>query len=164
LKTVFGRQTLGERESGTKRLEESVTAYRDALQEYTRERVPLDWAMTQNNLGNALETLGKRESGTKQLQDAMTAYQASIEVFVPAGGIYTDKVTEINIHTFRVCERSRATDVGGARDVRSPPWSFAGRAAALGPCDKMTKLEARCLRRGAARPLRGACDAPPAGR
>ena len=43
--------TLGERESGTARLEEAVAAYRAALKEWTRERVPLDWAMTQNNLG-----------------------------------------------------------------------------------------------------------------
>ena len=47
-------ETLGERESGTARLEQAVEAYRAALQERTRERVPLDWAMTQNNLGNAL--------------------------------------------------------------------------------------------------------------
>jgi hypothetical protein len=39
------------------RLEEAVTAYREALQERTREQVPLDWAMTQNNLGNALSLL-----------------------------------------------------------------------------------------------------------
>jgi hypothetical protein len=55
---------LGERESGTARLEEAVAAYRDALKEYTRERVPLDWAVTQNNLGQALAMLGERESGT----------------------------------------------------------------------------------------------------
>ena len=36
--------TLGARESGTARLEEAVGAYRAALEEYTRERVPLDWA------------------------------------------------------------------------------------------------------------------------
>src|SRR5262249_44634378 len=30
----------------------------------TRERVPLQWAKTQNNLGNALSNLGERESGT----------------------------------------------------------------------------------------------------
>ena len=46
--------TLGERESGTARLEEAVAAYRAALEEWTRERVPLDWATTQNNLGTAL--------------------------------------------------------------------------------------------------------------
>jgi hypothetical protein len=32
---------LGERESGTARLEQAVDAYRDALKERTRERVPL---------------------------------------------------------------------------------------------------------------------------
>ena len=37
-------RTLGERESGTARLEEAVAAYRAALEERTRERVPLDWA------------------------------------------------------------------------------------------------------------------------
>ena len=63
--------TLGERESGTARLEEAVTAYRAALEEWTRERVPLDWAMTQNNLGNALSTLGERESGTARLEEAV---------------------------------------------------------------------------------------------
>ena len=35
-------RTLGERESGTARLEEAVAAFRDALMEYTRARVPLD--------------------------------------------------------------------------------------------------------------------------
>src|SRR5215469_9636583 len=55
--------TLGERESGTARLKEGVEAYRAALQERTRERVPLDWAGTQNNLGIALMRLGERESG-----------------------------------------------------------------------------------------------------
>ncbi len=60
-------QTLGARESGTARLEEAVAAYRAALEETTRERVPLDWAMTQMNLGNALQTLGERESGTARL-------------------------------------------------------------------------------------------------
>lgn len=55
--------TVGARESGTARLDEAVTAYREALKEYTRERVPLDWATTQNNLGTALKTLGAQESG-----------------------------------------------------------------------------------------------------
>ena len=47
-------KTLGERESGTGKLEEAVAAYREALKEQTRERVPLQWATTQTNLGNAL--------------------------------------------------------------------------------------------------------------
>ena len=52
--------TLGERESGTARLEEAVDAYRDALEGRTRERVPLEWATTQNNLGNAQTLLNER--------------------------------------------------------------------------------------------------------
>ena len=51
-------QALGEREIGTARLEEAVTAYREALLEWTRQRVPLNWATTQNNLGNALRRWG----------------------------------------------------------------------------------------------------------
>jgi hypothetical protein len=57
-------QTLGEREDGTVRLEKAVIAYREALKERTRERVPMRWAATESNLGTALWTLGERESGT----------------------------------------------------------------------------------------------------
>jgi exonuclease VII small subunit len=56
-----------------------VAAYRAALQEWTRERVPLDWATTQNNLGSALATLGERESGTVRLEEAVAAYRAALE-------------------------------------------------------------------------------------
>jgi tetratricopeptide (TPR) repeat protein len=74
-------QTLGRRESGTARLEQAVAACRPALEEYTRERVPLDWAMTQNNLGNALQTLGARESGTARLEEAVAAFRAALEEY-----------------------------------------------------------------------------------
>ncbi|WP_198321109.1 DUF4062 domain-containing protein, partial [Azohydromonas aeria] len=69
---------LGERESGTARLEEAVQTYRAALQERTQQRVPLDWAMTQNNLGTALTRLGERESGTARLEEAVQAYRAAL--------------------------------------------------------------------------------------
>jgi predicted LPLAT superfamily acyltransferase len=71
--------TLGARESGTQHLTEAVAAYRAALEEYTRERVPLDWATTQNNLGNTLWTLGERESGTQHLTEAVAAYRAALQ-------------------------------------------------------------------------------------
>jgi tetratricopeptide (TPR) repeat protein len=70
---------LVQRERGTARLEEAVEAYRGALKERTRERVPLGWAMTQNNLGDALERLGERESGTGKLEEAVTAYRAALK-------------------------------------------------------------------------------------
>jgi len=71
--------TLGDRESGTARLEQAVAAFRAALEEWTRERVPLDWARTQNSLGNALQILGARESGTARLEEAVAAYRAALE-------------------------------------------------------------------------------------
>jgi hypothetical protein len=69
---------LGERESGTARLEQAVAAYHAALLEMTRERVPLQWATAQNNLGTALWTLGDRESGTARLEQTVTAYRAAL--------------------------------------------------------------------------------------
>ena len=56
-----------------------MAAYREALKEQTRERVPLDWATTQNNLANALRTLGERESGTAKLEEAVAAYREALK-------------------------------------------------------------------------------------
>ena len=47
--------------------------------ECTRDRVPLDWAMTQNNLGNALRTLGERESGPHGCKRRSTASRGLAE-------------------------------------------------------------------------------------
>ena len=72
-------ETLGDRDGGTARLEEAIVTFRAALEEMARERVPLDWAMTQNNLGNALARLGARERGTAHLEEAVVAYRAALE-------------------------------------------------------------------------------------
>jgi tetratricopeptide (TPR) repeat protein len=71
--------TIGEQAGDNLALEQAVAAYRAVLAEYTRDRVPLQWAMTQNNLGNALATLGERESGTARLERAVAAYRAALE-------------------------------------------------------------------------------------
>jgi tetratricopeptide (TPR) repeat protein len=73
--------TLGERESGTTKLQEAVAAYREALKEFTRERLPLRWAMTQNNLGAALGTLGERESDAAKLEETVAAYREALKEF-----------------------------------------------------------------------------------
>ncbi|HHL22678.1 MAG TPA: tetratricopeptide repeat protein [Aliiroseovarius sp.] len=72
-------QSLGERESSPARLEAAVTAYENALKEWSRDRVPLDWAGTQNNLGNALSTLGSREHDPARLEAAVTAYENALK-------------------------------------------------------------------------------------
>ncbi|HEY1363700.1 MAG TPA: tetratricopeptide repeat protein, partial [Xanthobacteraceae bacterium] len=60
-------------------LREAIATLRSALDLSSRDRVPLDWAGTQNNLGNALMTLGERESGTARLEEAVAACRAALE-------------------------------------------------------------------------------------
>lgn len=72
-------RTLGARESRTGRLEEAVVAFRLALEQWARDRVPLAWARAQNNLGNALRTIGERESHTARLEEAVTTFRLALE-------------------------------------------------------------------------------------
>jgi tetratricopeptide (TPR) repeat protein len=74
---IARRQLL--EQSGTARLEQAAAAYRAALQEYTRDRVPFAWALTQNNLGTVLFRPGEREGGTARLEEAVGAYRAALE-------------------------------------------------------------------------------------
>ena len=64
---------------------------------YTRERVPLQWATTQNNLGAALRTLGERESGTERLEQAVAALRGALEVFRKAGASYYVGIAEASL-------------------------------------------------------------------
>ncbi len=73
--------TIGEQRGDSDALKRAIAAYREALKERTREKVPLDWAMTQNNLGNAFLRLGQRESGTEQLEAAITAYREALKEY-----------------------------------------------------------------------------------
>ncbi|MGQ0663546.1 MAG: hypothetical protein ACT4P2_08160 [Pseudomonadota bacterium] len=74
-----------------------VAAFREAFKEYIRERVPLDWAMTHNNLGTAFQALGERESGTARLEEARAAYREALEVFRAAGATHYVGVAEENL-------------------------------------------------------------------
>ena len=55
-------------------LEGAIGVYRRALTLVSRERMPLDWATSQHNLGNALSMLGDRETSTARLEEAVAAY------------------------------------------------------------------------------------------
>jgi tetratricopeptide (TPR) repeat protein len=82
-------RTLGERESGTERLDEAIVAFRDALKERTRERVPLQWAETQNGLGFALIKRGLREIGTARaarFEEAVAAFRDVLREITLARG------------------------------------------------------------------------------
>jgi tetratricopeptide (TPR) repeat protein len=59
-------------------LEEAIDLYRAKLASPDQTADGLAWAMTQNNLGNALWRLGARESGTARLEEAVAAYRAAL--------------------------------------------------------------------------------------
>lgn len=63
---------------------EAVTAYRAALEIYTREQVPQDWAHAQFNLGGVLTNQSMHAEdaeGKRLLGEALTAYRASLEIY-----------------------------------------------------------------------------------
>jgi hypothetical protein len=71
-----------------------VAACRAALEEGTRDRVPLQWATTQNDLGAALWALGSRESGTGRLEEAVAAYRAVLEEWTKEAAPYWHDETQ----------------------------------------------------------------------
>ena len=77
---------------GTQHLTESLTAFRAALEEYTRERMPLYWAGTQNNLGDALAELGTRAHQANELCQALQAHVGAWQVLSGTAPYYASMV------------------------------------------------------------------------
>ncbi|MBF0462902.1 MAG: hypothetical protein HQL87_16130 [Magnetococcales bacterium] len=82
-------------------IEEAMQAFREALKARTRDRVPLDWAATQNNLGLALQSLGEQENSPEKLAEAMTAYQNALEVAQASGASYYIQMYQSNLQKLR---------------------------------------------------------------
>ena len=62
-----------------------------------RPHVPLDWAATQNNLGNALRGIGARESGTAKLEEAVAAYREALKELTPGSNSYWHDIAQQNL-------------------------------------------------------------------
>jgi hypothetical protein len=98
-------QTLGERESGTARLEQAVAAYRAALEEYTRDRVPLDWAMSTGNQGVALVLLAERLGDATKARSAVQQIEVAFETMrnggnAPAAAYYEAQLQKARAKTY----------------------------------------------------------------
>lgn len=79
LDAAYAYYAQGEEFGDNPALTEAIALYRSALTLVPREQVSLDWAVTQNDLGNALGVLGERENDTARLEDAVAAYRAALE-------------------------------------------------------------------------------------
>ena len=75
---------LGERETGTERLEQAVEAYTDALKEYTRDRVPFQWALTQHCLSGVEISFYDKNQQLSHLDAAERYALAALEVYEEA--------------------------------------------------------------------------------
>lgn len=76
---------FAERLQGNQRLNQqhAIECYKSAQEVYTREHAPDDWAMTQNNLANALGDQAVLLEGEQQkylLQEAIEAYRLALQV------------------------------------------------------------------------------------
>ena len=70
-----------ERRGSMGALYSAIEGYRQLLaRDVTRATMPTQWAMTQNELGNALQTLGEREGSQARLAEAVAAFRAALEV------------------------------------------------------------------------------------
>jgi tetratricopeptide (TPR) repeat protein len=60
-------------------LRASIGQFKRLVELTPRERAPLDWATTQNNLGHVLWRLGERERGPGKLEEAVFAYREALK-------------------------------------------------------------------------------------
>jgi hypothetical protein len=125
-------------------LRRAVQAHEAALEERTRERAPLDWAQTQNNLGNALLVLGERGDDAA-LGRAVQAVEAALGEYRRLGAPAYAEVAEHELQrtrgllgAFGVGRRQRqaAGDEGG--EVAAPmgdPDGAEAQGRKLGPAE-----------------------------
>ncbi len=69
---------------GAARLEQAIAAYRAALEVYTAKSAPEDWAMTQNNQGNAQSDQALLLTGKERLallRQAVASHQAALTIY-----------------------------------------------------------------------------------
>jgi hypothetical protein len=72
---------LGERREEPQLLAQAVDAYEHAIQEWTRERTPMHWAMTKANLGVARKILAQKTGEIGVARMAMADLEGALETF-----------------------------------------------------------------------------------
>ncbi|MEH1912126.1 CHAT domain-containing protein, partial [Nostoc sp.] len=79
-------------------IELAIAAYNQALEVYTRSAFPVNWAMTQNNLGNAY---GERIFGERaeNIELAIAAYNQALEVYTRSAFPVNWAMTQNNLAT-----------------------------------------------------------------
>lgn len=69
----------GEQSGQNAPLEEAISYFRMASQEWERDRVPLAWAATQVGIGTALTRLGEREYNVTRLEEGVEKFRMALQ-------------------------------------------------------------------------------------
>lgn len=83
---MLGR--LGFNASDENKLREAIDAFHQALQEYTRERLPIRWASTQQNLGLNVLALSQFSKDIATVEQSIQALRLALEVYEEAGAVH----------------------------------------------------------------------------
>ena len=89
----------------------AIARYRQLAELRPRNAFPLDWALSQLNLGTSLAVLGEREGGTEQLEEAVAAFREALREFTRARAPLDWAATQLNLGEalWRIGERESGT-------------------------------------------------------
>ena len=74
-----------------------MAAFTQALKEYTRDRVPLDWGFTQGNVANVEIAFFDKTADPAHLTAARTYAMVAREVFVAAGADHYVAMADVQL-------------------------------------------------------------------
>ncbi|MEN3010001.1 MAG: hypothetical protein ABDI20_03310 [Candidatus Bipolaricaulaceae bacterium] len=78
-------------------LRQAIAAYDEVLRVWTPEEKPLEYAMTQNNLGTAYERLAAHEDPVANLKLAIGAYKEALHFYTPQAAPLDYAMTQNNL-------------------------------------------------------------------
>ncbi len=152
--------SLGERQSVSNNFTRAIHCHTDALKLTPRKQQPENWAVSQNNLGTALQALGEREGDSARLHAAITASTAALTVHTPKAAPMDWAGTQNNLGNALSALGEFEGDSARLRDaitaytaaltVRTPkaaPMDWAGTQSNLGAAlSSLGKLEGDSVR------------------
>ena len=142
--TEFGEAlfTYGQRRlDDTEYLDDAQHAFEATLKIWSKDKEPVDWARTQNNLGNVLATKGDQAQDPQLWQQAQAAYVAALEVWTEDTQPFEWARAQVNMGTVLRGLGNYGKDAGAAEEgCRGLP----GGVAAVDQGEHALQLGRRC--------------------
>ena len=82
---IHTRGNFEQHRFNTRALEPAREKFESVLAEMSREQSPLEWAATQNSLGNILAALGQQQMDAALFEQAITAFGNALEIYTQEG-------------------------------------------------------------------------------